>query len=131
MNINVKYCIFSPLVAAGEVNPITLTIVCTPNMLPSHTCAVVTVMYTESSQQQCHPAITQHIITLPLSLFCRPVAPAKNAEHKVRDDHVMLLILLLLLLCQLFSLQITIDTNSAPVSLFTLFPGEQQLQSLQ
>ena len=91
-------------------------------MLPTHTsAAVVTVMYTVS---QCHhPAITQHIITLPLSLFCRPVAPAKNAEHKVRY-HVMLnasLHFTALLLC----LQITIDTNSRPVSLFTLFPGEQ------
>ena len=72
------------LIATGDVDPITLTIVCTPNMLPSRTSAVVTVMYTVS---QCHPAshITQHIITLPLSLFCRPVAPAKNAEHKVRS----------------------------------------------
>ena len=111
------YCIFYLFVAAGDVNPITLTIVCTPNMLPTHaSAAVVTVMYTVS---QCHPAITQHTITLPLSLFCRPVAPAKNAEHKVRD-HVMLKCFTALL-CH----QVTIDTNSPPVSLFTLFPGEQ------
>ena len=86
-------------------------------MLPSHTSAVVTVMYTVS---QCHPAITQHIITLPLSLFCRPVAPAKNAEYKVRSCDVNNLYISVTT-----CLQVTIDTNSPPVSLFTLFPGEQ------
>ena len=87
MCMSVSECEFSSPVAAGDVNQITLTIVCTPNMLPSLTsAAIVTVMYTICQQQQCgHPAITQHIITLPLSLFCRPVTPAKNAEHKVRS----------------------------------------------
>ena len=76
-------------VTAGDINPITLTIVCTPNMLAAHiSAAIVTVVYTVVSQCH-HPAITQHIVTLPLSPLCRPVAPAKKAEYKVRD-HVML-----------------------------------------
>jgi len=71
--------------AAGVVNPITLTFVCTPNLLPTSTSAVVTVVHSVSRSR---PHITQHAVPLPLSLFCTSIMPAKSAEYKVRScDH--------------------------------------------
>ncbi|XP_065888680.1 protein PTHB1-like isoform X1 [Dysidea avara] len=98
--------------AAGVVNPITLTFVCTPNLLPTCTSAVVTVMHSVS---QSRPHITQHTVPLPLSLFCMSVLPAKTAEYKVRSCDLKCSVT-----CH--TLQVTIDTNSPPVSLMTLFP---------